>query len=181
MKRSKYGRRRRMRIVCTMLHYDVMTLAICLSQYLKMRFGRGMQLFGSIQFLLATVRTASLFCPSLKRPSIQMSERDFLWFSVQCEYLQWLTFIIFQEFASDLLVFAFSQLLYTGIVIYAPALILNQGRQKQITVLRLELIKGFFFHSCAIFVDLWFFFYIYLIKHLLYIQEPTFTEMLQKC
>lgn len=27
-----------------------------MSQYLKMRFGRGMQLLGSIQFLIATVR-----------------------------------------------------------------------------------------------------------------------------
>uniref|UniRef100_A0A8D0CPS6 Solute carrier family 5 member 5 n=1 Tax=Sander lucioperca TaxID=283035 RepID=A0A8D0CPS6_SANLU len=44
------------------------------NQYLKMRFGRGMQLLGSVQFLVAT-------------------------------------------------------LLYTGIVIYAPALILNQGRR----------------------------------------------------
>uniref|UniRef100_A0A8C2Z8S5 Solute carrier family 5 member 5 n=1 Tax=Cyclopterus lumpus TaxID=8103 RepID=A0A8C2Z8S5_CYCLU len=52
------------------------------NQYLKMRFGRGMQLLGSIQFLVAT-------------------------------------------------------LLYTGIVIYAPALILNQGRTYQLKLLSL--------------------------------------------
>lgn len=37
---------------------DVLTPIICLSQYLKMRFGRGMQLLGSIQFILATVGTS---------------------------------------------------------------------------------------------------------------------------
>lgn len=34
----------------------VITPAVHMSQYLKMRFGRGMQLLGSVQFLLATVR-----------------------------------------------------------------------------------------------------------------------------
>lgn len=38
----------------------VITPAVCLSQYLKMRFGRGMQLLGSIQFLVATVRKTTL-------------------------------------------------------------------------------------------------------------------------
>lgn len=33
---------------------------VCLSQYLKMRFGRGMQLLGSIQFLVATVRSTDV-------------------------------------------------------------------------------------------------------------------------
>lgn len=36
------------------------TKDVCLSQYLKMRFGRGMQLLGSIQFLVATVRSADV-------------------------------------------------------------------------------------------------------------------------
>lgn len=46
-----------MRDVCIC---SVITSAICLSQYLKMRFGRGMQLLGSIQFLVATVRQTPL-------------------------------------------------------------------------------------------------------------------------
>lgn len=33
---------------------------VCLLQYLKMRFGRGMQLLGSIQFLVATVRSTDV-------------------------------------------------------------------------------------------------------------------------
>lgn len=36
----------------------VVTEAVRLSQYLKMRFGRGMQLLGSIQFLVVTVRSS---------------------------------------------------------------------------------------------------------------------------
>lgn len=34
----------------------ILTSPVCLSQYLRMRFGRGMQLLGSVQFLVATVR-----------------------------------------------------------------------------------------------------------------------------
>lgn len=42
--------------MCAPIFCCVVTEALHLSQYLKMRFGRGMQLLGSIQFLVVTVR-----------------------------------------------------------------------------------------------------------------------------
>lgn len=43
--------------MCALIFCCVVTEAVRLPQYLKMRFGRGMQLLGSIQFLVATVRS----------------------------------------------------------------------------------------------------------------------------
>nr|XP_054608200.1 sodium/iodide cotransporter isoform X2 [Nothobranchius furzeri] len=87
---------------------------ISTNQYLKMRFGKGMQLLGSLQFLLATVQSAF----------VHQSSKTLLFLKkilnfASCNVIFWM--------AIDLLVFLFSQLLYTGIVLYAPALILNQA------------------------------------------------------
>lgn len=55
-------------------------LSVCLSQYLKMRFGRGMQLLGSIQFIVATVRHTSqcsqIFCIFSRQRRILCSYAD---------------------------------------------------------------------------------------------------------
>lgn len=119
---------------------SVIISAICLSQYLKMRFGRGMQLLGSIQFLVATVRQTSLCSQILlffffflntnlySAPLQRMvSLHDFYYADISQ------VFSLLSQFQASvcLILFCFPQLLYTGIVIYAPALILNQGRRAQ--------------------------------------------------
>lgn len=46
--------------MCAQIFCWVVTVALFLTQYLKMRFGRGMQLLGSIQFLVVTVRSSDV-------------------------------------------------------------------------------------------------------------------------
>lgn len=135
----------------------VITSAVHLSQYLKMRFGRGMQLLGSIQFLVATVRQTSLCSQILcifehKVVFIALTLDDTLHefnnadICLDSDSLSKLQASICLLLLSRL--FPFSQLLYTGIVIYAPALILNQGRKDHLMSFGVyALVKGF--HSSA--------------------------------
>ncbi len=159
--------------MCAEIPCRVIAAAVCLSQYLKMRFGRGMQLLGSIQFLVATVRQTSL-CYSVtlhsrRQSCIRCSQRRchiFATFLVQIFALaqtrtQFAKLTPGKQFF-DLLkssmtsktswsrLFPFSQLLYTGIVIYAPALILNQGRRNHLMPLCLYALMRCF-HSCFVY------------------------------